>query len=266
MKQIVVLIIVVFAGLQGRTQLFMINSTEFQISPISVESNLKNFAYINVDRTWFNETFYWQKRYNETDKGKIKYMYNFHSLYKRETVIGVCVYGVDMDIMPEQFRKKRANKFRYWNKLRIGFKFLVESNPQYELPSLKDFLNYINEEFSFSYLHLPRLARGDQMTKYRKGSFMVFITAIPSQTFTGYMKYKALGSTWFKVYFRREYRINHTGILAEVELNKRGFDQSIIQPTHDIYHGWSLMFGPEFTPQSNRISFYLGIKLDIRNH
>jgi len=270
MKQIVVLLIVVFTALQCSAQFLKRNSTEFQISPVSAGFNLKKITY--GDKMSFDQTFYWKKHYNSEDHEKT--VYNFHSLYKRNSVIGVCVYGIDIDMMSDWFEKSKENKFRYWNKIRMGFKLLIEVNSHYLVSPWKKFYRYLNGEIYLSYLHLPHQARGDQTTKYRKGSFMLFALTSPSQQlqnlnyqkFVGYMKYKAIGSTWFKAYYHQDYGVDYMGISIEVELNKRGFNQSIVQSSRDIYRGWTIFGGMEFKLQSNHISLILGIKLDLRDH
>lgn len=250
MKKIIVLL-VMFCALQGNAQnIFLRSSSSIEIST----SKQINFA----------ETVYWQRRFNRESQPKTAY--HSFSVYKLDSVWGIGIYGLDIDMMSEKFDKRRANSFRYWNKMRMGFSLMLEANPRYFPLPMEEAYNYINGELYFSYLHLPRLSRGDRMTKSRRGSFMIFLSATPSQRFEGYLKFKPLGRIWIKSYFKQEYSIRRIGLCAEVELNQRGFDKTKTESSKDLYRGFIIWGGPEYNLNTGSVSFYLGIKYEGRNH
>jgi len=262
MKFIIGILILIFYKTTCIAQLYIISTSELQYSPASISTLNNNFSYYNY--ILFEQGLFWQKRYKEF--GHKKFMYNYHSVYKRENLYGICVYGLDVDMISEEFKGNGANKFRYWNKLRFGFKVLAEKNINEGPIALKNIVSYLNEEFYINYLHLPQKARGDLMTKYRKHSYMIFITAIPDQKMIFQVSYKALEYVWFKAYYRKEFHIVHEGLSLEFEINKRGYDHSIVKYTHDTYKGWSFIFGQEITNSTNSISFYIGAKFNFRNN
>ncbi len=243
-------------------QFYIISTTELQYSPVSITTNNKNISLNN--NSSFEQSIYWQKKYSEF--GQNKFMYNLISIYKREDLYGICIYGMDIDMISENFEKIRANKFRYWNKLRFGFKVLVEHETKYKPIALKSIISDLNEEFYISYLHLPQKARGDLMTKYRKHSYMLFIDAIPAEKLISSVSYKALEYVWFKAYYRKEFKISHEGLSVEIEINKHGYDHSLVKYTHDTYKGWSFIIGQEITNSTNSISLYIGAKFNFRNN
>jgi hypothetical protein len=249
--------------LQGSAQFLLRTTSGVDFSAISLDDNFTNTRF--GERMNIDESMYYRNRYNGRDKEKT--IYNIFSAYKRSEVIGMCPYGMDIDLMSEQSEKRKLNTFRYWNKIRLGFKFLIETNPKYSAESI---LDYIDGEICFSYLHLPHDARGDQTTKARKGSFMMFIMATPSERGIAYMKYN-VGSTWIKVYYRKEKRNLHeledaAGITAEVEVNRNGYNRSLVQSSRDIYRGWTLFGGPEYNMKLSRIFLNVGILITTENH
>ncbi len=262
MKQFVIILILLFCTNLIFAQLYIVSTSELQYSPFSIENNLLKTSFNNI--TNFEQSIFWQKKYSEF--GQKKFMYNYHSIYKRENLFGICIYGMDIDMISENFERNKANTFRYWNKLRFGFKVLFEKESKYKPIVLKSVFSYLNEEFYASYLHIPKKARGDLMTKNRKHSFMLFVDVIPSQKLIFQISYKALEYVWLKPYIRKEFSVLHEGLSIEFEINKRGYDHSLVKYTHDTYKGWSFIFGQEYTNSSSNISFFIGTKFNFRNN
>lgn len=269
MKTIIVLFFVAICVLQSSAQLLLRTTSAADISAITLGSDFKDPSY--GERMNLEESMFYRKRYNREDREKT--VYNIFSVYKKNAVVGFCPYGVDIDMMSENFERSKPNTFRYWNKIRMGFKLLIETDPGYpDLP----LLYYLNAEFYGSYLHLPHSARGDQTTRARKGSFMMFMLITPgsfsdffvtnaSTKFLGYMKYN-VGSAWIKAYVRQGGSITFTGLHAEWEMNPKGYSKNRVESSKDTYRGITLFGGPEYQLQTNRISINFGILLTTENH
>jgi len=269
MKKLVFLLVMLVCALQGNAQLLLRTTFTGDISAISLGSDFKNPSY--GEKPDLEESFFYRKRYNREDREKT--VYNLFSVYKRNAVVGSCIYGLDIDMMSENFERSKPNTFRYWNKIRMGFKLLVETNPGYKNLPL---IGYLNAEFYGSYLHLPHSARGDQTTKERKGSFMLFLLTTPSSftqffetnsltKFLGYMKYNA-GSVWIKAYWRQGQTVGYTGMQAEWEINPKGYGGNKVESSKDTYRGITLFGGLEYQVQPNRISMTLGVYITSENH
>lgn len=249
--------------LQGSAQILLRTYTAGDISAISSGSDFKKVKYGEILN--LEESLYYRNRYN--GESKEKSLYNIFSLYKRNAFVGLCPYGMDIDMMKEYFEKSRGNNFRYWNKIRMGFKLLLEVNL---IDSAESALDYLDGEIYFSYLHIPHGARGDQTTKARKGSFMMYILATPSLRGLGYMKFN-VGSVWIKLYYRQEKKRlreleYYSGINAEVEVNRNGYNRSIVESSRDVYRGLTLFAGPEYNIKLNRIIMNIGISITTENH
>jgi len=238
------------------------NSTG-DISAISLGKDLKNISY--GERYNFEESIFYRKRYGSGDKEKT--VYNTFSAFKRDALVGFSPWGMDVDILSEKFEKCKGNTFRYWNKIRMGFDFIIEKDLN---DSAKSFINYIKGKVFFSYLHLNRGARGDQTTKARKGSFMMYLSVTPLQRNYFYMKYN-VGSAWIKTYYTQDHSFLNgweyaTGISAEFEINRNGYNHSIVESSKDVYRGVTLFGGPEYNIKLNRIFVNLGISVTTENH
>lgn len=249
--------------LQVSAQLLLRTNSVGEFSAISMGSDLKNFNYgerINVE-----ESMYYRSRYGNDDKEKT--VYNVFSIFKRDEVLGICPYGMDIDILSEKFEKNRANTFRYWNKIRMGYKFIFETDLN---DTNQSFINFLKGEVYMSFLHLPRSARGDQTTKARKGSFMIFGSVTPMQRVYAYMKFN-VGYAWIKPYYSQdqsflsgwEYK---AGLNVEVEVNKNGYDHSIVQSSRDVYRGLTVFGGPEYNIELKRIFLNIGVSVTTENH
>jgi len=245
----VALFFVMFCVLQGNAQNIFFRST----------SKVEYSEQIN-----FNQTIYWRKHFNK--ESGLKTIYNLNSIYKTDSLFGILVYGIDIDMMSDRFEKNKGNTFRYWNKIRMGFGLMFEKNPYNPPFPIETAYNYINAEIYLNYLHLPHSARGDRTTKSRRGSFMIFLLATPSKRFEGYLKIKPFGRVWIKPYFKQEYSIKHISICTEIELNQIGYNKTKAESSKDLYRGFTISCGPEYNLNSKNIYFYLGIKYEGRNH
>lgn len=261
MKKIALLVLL-FGALQSNAQTLIKSSTSIEGGVFSLGFDLHDKTY--GDRLNIDQTIYWRRRYS--DESKEKTVYNFNSLYKRDSIIGVCLYGIDIDMMAEAFETRKANTFRYWNKLRLGGALLLEKNPKWPDYSLEECYNYFNAEIYISYQHIPHSARGDRTTKVRRGSYMFFALATPTKKFDVYFKVKPIGSTWVKCYYYREYDMSRVGISFEIEAKARGYDKIIVASSKDAYRGPTFILGPEYNLNTSQITLRLGIKWDLRNH
>ena len=242
--------------------LFRTNSM-IDFSPASVGT--ENYDFKFFERLRIDESLFYRTRYNKA--GNEKSMYHLLSLYKRFEVIGFCPYGIDYDIFSERFEKNKGNTFRYWNKIRMGFKILFETNPNVPAESP---IEYLDGEMYVSYLHLPHGARGDQTTKARKGSFQLFLLATPSQRANAYMKLN-VGCVWIKTYYRQEKKDlkefeYSAGLCTEIEINKKGYNQSIVSSSRDVYRGTTLFIDTEYNIKLSRVFLNLGISITTENH
>ncbi len=247
----------------SNAQLLLRTNSTFDFSAISTNSNSNNLNY--AEKWNLEESFYYRKRYNYESKEKT--VYSIFSIYKKNSVIGFCPYGIDLDIMSERFNKNKTNTFRYWNKIRMGLKFVIEKNIN---DTGKFSLDALIPELYLSYLHIPQSARGDQTTKARKGSFMIFFMITPLKRSLSYIKFN-IGSIWIKPYFKQEQinireMENFSGIYAEVEINRNGYNHSIVESSKDVYRGITLFGGPEYSFTNKKFFMNLGVLITTENH
>ncbi|MFZ2072423.1 MAG: hypothetical protein WA101_03270 [Minisyncoccia bacterium] len=247
MKKIFVLL-VMFVALQGNAQ-----TNCFKTTTLIEGSSFKQFSFI--------EKISWRRRLNRDSQPKT--VYNFSSIYKLDSIWGIGLYGLDIDLMSEKFEKKSGNNFRYQNKMRLGFVVMLEKNIYYKAPY--DFI-YPNAELYLSYLHLPHKARGDRNTKTRKGSVMIFGSITPTRRISTYIKFKPFGKAWIGLSFKQRFPIPKIGLFAEIELNKRGYDKTKTESSKDLYRGFTIFGGPDYDIKGQSYSFFLGIKYEGRNH
>jgi len=260
---ICIVFLVVFFFLNANSQTLLRTNSAFDFSAISVNSGFNNFNYADVIN--FEESIYYRRKYNK--ESKIKCSYFIFTLYKKNSSIGICPYGIDFDLMSEHFKKNKANTFRYWNKMRMGLKFVFDK--KINSPEIKLF-DFIAPELYFSYLHLPHSSRGDLTTKARKGSFMFFLMVAPLKRSLVYTKFN-VGSAWIKPYFKQEsirfYNMeNSAGLNVEFEINKNGYNKSCVQSSRDIYRGITVFGGPEYNLSQSRIFMNIGVSITTENH
>jgi hypothetical protein len=216
------------------------------------------------ERPVFEESIFWRPK--NLPNGSEKTFYHMHSIYLRDSIIGIRMYGIDFDLMNNSFRKKGPNFFRYWNTLRMGFSLMLEKNYDHPYYAKGQRYNYFNGEVYLSFLHIPHAARGDQTTRARVGSWGFFLLATPSQKYDAWLKIYPFTSTWLKFYYTRDYDINRIGTCAEIELFYMGYDKSIVHSSKDQYKGITLIGGIEYNMDSSKPLVRFGIKLDLRNH
>ena len=274
MKLVLFTLLVVLCALQGNAQTLLFrSSTLLEGDCFSASADFKETSYLS--ETNIDQTIYWRRRYNGDSQDKT--VYNLNSIFKRDSMIGVRLYGIDIDMMSDVFEKNSANTFRYWNKLRLGVTLILQKNPKLPEYPFDQFYNYFNGEIYLNYLHLSQHARGDRMTKSRKGSFMMFFLITPTFRMDVHCKIN-LGGVWMKGYYHQEYgniwvkeywntiSRPRVGLCAEWEINPRGYDKTKVHSSKDLYRGLTLVFGPEYDLHTSKISIRLGMKWDLRNH
>lgn len=247
----------------GYSQLLLRTNTSFDFSAVIFNSDSRNLSYL--EKINAEESVFYRKRFNKQSKEKT--VYNIFSVYYKNTTIGFCPFGIDADLMSEHFNRNKANTFRYWNKIRMGLKFLFEKNINDPNEMI---LNYIIPELYFSYLHVPHLARGDLTTKARKGSLFIFVMTTPTKRSLTYFKFN-VGSAWIMPYFKQESIVynnmeNSAGLNIEFEINRNGYNHSKVESSKDIYRGITIKGGPEYNLSAGEIIFNLGISVTTENH
>gem|GEM_PF-1251585 len=263
--RILLLIIIFSSGLISEvySQIHIRSSTLIEGAPVSVKPfSLKEPI---PDRPNFYQTIYW--RTARTKDYYEKTVYHYQSVYLRDSMIGVRVYGIDFDLMHNIFQKKGPNFFRYWNKLRMGFSLLLEKNYKHPPYAPEEAYNYLNSEGFISFLHVPHAARGDQSTRARVGSYAFYFLATSSRRFDIHFKVYPFTSTWIKFYYAKEYGINRIGICPEIEINvNHGYDKSVVHSSKDLYKGFTLIGGVEYNMNLGETLLRFGLKMDFRNH
>lgn len=217
-----------------------------------------------IDFVNFDQTIYWRKK--PCGYGQEKTVYHYHSFYKRDSLLGFRIYGMDIDMMSDVFSSVWANKFRYWNKIRLGLSIIYEKSNT-PTPVDDEFYYYYNfdGEISLSYLHISQTSRGDKSTHFRKGSFMLFLLATPTRRIETFFKVNA-GGVWIKSYFKRESEINKVGLTTEWVVSKNGYKKSVTHSSKDLYKGITLIAGIQYHLKYNLAFLQLGFKIDLRNH
>ena len=239
-----------FVALQSNAQICLRTNTSIE------GSTLKQLS--------FNETIYWRKRFNS--ESQLKTVYNFCSIYKLDSIVGIKIYGMDVDLMSEKFDTRKSNSFRYWNKIRVGFVLIMERNIYFPPLPPEKIYGYLNGEAYFSYLHIPHQSRGDRATKSRRGSIALFLSATPTRKILAYAKFKPFGNVWIGASFKQRFPIPKICIFTEIELNQKGFDKTKVESSKDLYRGFTIFCGPEYNLTNKSYSFSLGIKYEGRNH
>jgi len=260
MKKLVIVLVVLLCALQSNAQALR-SSTLIETSPYAFSTGENEPGYL--DRTSMDQTIYWRQKFNAESQAKT--IYHLQSIFKRDSMIGVRLYGMDIDMMSDAFEKKGANRFRYWNKLRLGFTLILEKNRHRPDYPLEEFYNYLDGEFYIHYLHLSQSTRGDRTTRFRRGSFAIFLLATPSRRIDAYVKVN-VGGVWLKPYYFQEYGIPRVGFCAEWETNPKGYSKTKCHSSKDLYRGVTLIGGTEMNLDTRQISLRLGVKLDMRNH
>ena len=258
MKFIVVLLVAI-CSLQGSAQLLVRTVSQGETSILSMGLDQQDLNTFQNNK--LKGEIYYRTRYDSD--GIEKSRYSIFSIYQRDSILEFCPYGLDIDVLHEKFGNGKGNTFRYWNKIRMGFKILIEESI-YERAT-EDFWYYLNGEVYVSYLHLPQSARGDHQNKSRKGSVMMFARATASKRYLCYIKY-SFGSTWIKGYYKKEQYTNYVGTFIEIQLNKKGYTRSFVGSSKDIYHGITVFGGPEYDLTHSQITLNLGFKITTENH
>jgi hypothetical protein len=225
-----------------------------------------SFDGFNLGSSVFEQSLFWRMRFNKS--GKEKDSYFFHSIYFRDSVVGVKLIGFEFNLLHEAFESsRRLNKFRHWNIIRLGMSINAEHNFWHEYYAPEDAFEYFNANFYMKYYHIPKRTRGDRTTKYTIGAWgFIFDYDFHSRIYGDFFV-KAFPLT--KVHFRYKRHKDYAqlfGLLFEIELNMYGYDKHGVESTKDIYNGTSLILGLEYNDLLSSVFFNFGIKMDYRNH
>ncbi len=128
------------------SQVHIRSSTLIEGSVLSVSPF--DFRVPYPDRPIIDQSLYWRPK--NIPNGYEKTFYNMHSVYLRDSMIGIGLFGIDYDLMNNTFKKRGPNFFRYWNKLRMGFLFMLEKNYNHPWYPKGERYNYINGEVYLS--------------------------------------------------------------------------------------------------------------------
>jgi hypothetical protein len=250
-----------FCALQCNAQILLRSST-FVGGSVSLNSDSSNNNLLNY--LSFEQTVHWKRRFNKFKREKM--LSNFYSLYKRNNMLGARIYGFELDPLISGFESTKGSTFKLWNKIRIGFSFNVEG--ELDSPELPwdEYFGYLDGELYFRYSHLPRSARGDKRTKYRKGSIDALFLITANERADCYFKIKPIGCAWLKAYYKKERHIQHLGICAEIEVRNDGYGGIKFGSSKDLYRGFTFIGGPEYNMKTKQVSFNLGVKFDARNY
>ena len=132
-------------------QIYFKTLTQINDYPISYR---KDSAFVLGDNLRFEHSFYWKKRVDNSGKEKDAYL--SHSLYYRDSIIGVRLVGFNFRLFHEKFSTGKMNFFRYWNRIRLGFSFMLEKNYFHSYYSSDDYYKYLNVDFFVRYLYISR--------------------------------------------------------------------------------------------------------------
>jgi len=252
------------------------SSTEF-MSPVvfpSSSNSLDEIKLFNFDDLYINESFSWRDKYNSYNEKKD--CYYSHSLYIKDSELGLRIFSIDFNPFHDKFETYKINQFIRRNKVRMRFSLLMEYypfdkyyvNPEstHVFSKFRTYYDMINMDMYIRYTHISKTARGGSRTKQRKGSW--------GFVFWGDLKRRALFSVqiktgayvWTKVRYKKEYSGKKMALLFEIQLNKDGYSHTITESSKDMYKGMSIVLGPEYNMTYQRYMFNLGIKYNYRNH
>ncbi|PKP23032.1 MAG: hypothetical protein CVU05_01255 [Bacteroidetes bacterium HGW-Bacteroidetes-21] len=261
-KRLIITGFLICTAFYAGAQFIVRSESRVETMPFTLNSDVKQPALFY--RAEFEQKIFWRTMFNEKDQEKT--VYHFHSVYKLDSIIGAVIYGIDIDMLGAAFKKQGPNRFRYWNKLRLGMALLAEANPEWDPIPAEKFYDYLNAMVYISFLHLPSKARGDQTTKARRGSYMLYAMMTPSQRQEFFLKFKPVGSTWVKFNYFKEFNEVWAGAGVEVEVNPNGYDNSVTHSSKDVYRGLTIMAGTWMNTSSQELSLRVGLKWNMCNH
>ena len=247
--------------------LFSISFTHAQTvrSTTNLETSSDFYRPIYLANSQLEQTIFWRKRYNK--QGQEKDSYFFHSIYFKDSLVGVKLLGFEFNLMHERFEKSRfLNKFRQWNIIRIGGAIGAEHIFWNDYHSEEDLFEYFNGNIYLSYYHIPKKTRGDRTTKNTRGSWGFLVDV----EFNGryFLDFYIKAFPYTKMHIRHKsdrIKRKYYALLFEFELNEHAYNINRVESTKDIYSGVSLLLGFEYNPIV-KLTLNLGIKMDYRNH
>lgn len=236
--------------------------TDLETSAINFNPKTSQFNYLAPIR--FEEKLFWRKRYNKENQEKDSYYY--HSIYFKDSVIGLKYFGFEFNFLHEQFDKTWLNVFRKWNSIRMGFSLSVEYKPFKTLYPINQSYEYLNAELYLKYYHIPKSTRGDRTTKYTRGAWGFLVNLEYFGRIVIDFKAKPFSYVWLHARYKKDFDEKYVSFLVEFEINSRGYDVRKVESTKDLYNGITLFLGPEYNLDNQNYALNLGLKMDFRNH
>jgi hypothetical protein len=275
-KKLIVLSFLLIVFSLSEAQIYFKSATELQGFAVSYYPEGK-IAYPNsteiypkgkmvyADNLKFDQTFHWKKRTNNFGEEKDAYLY--HSIFYRDSIVGVRLVGFNFRLFHEKFDKGKLNFFRYWNRIKMGFSMILQKNyitPYYEQ---NDFTKYLNFDFFIMYRYISKDSRGDAKTLYRKWTWSILFYSDFDNRIYSTFTIKPFGFAWIRVQYERLYlKRQNIGFTVDVALNRNGYSRSLVTSTKDSYKGIRLFAGPFYDIDSKSWAFNVGIRYDYRNH
>ena len=218
-----------------------------------------------ADNLKFDQTFHWKKRVNNMGEEKDAYLY--HSVFYRDSIIGVRLVGFNFRLFHEKFDKGKLNFLRYWNRIKIGFSMILQKNYIRPYYPQDDFSKYLNFDFFIMYRYISKDSRGDAKTHYRKWTWSILFYSDFDNRIYSTFTIKPLGFAWVRLQYERLYlKRQNIGFTIDVALNRNGYSRSLVTSTKDSYKGIRLFAGPFYDIDTKSWSLNLGIRYDYRNH
>ena len=275
-KTILILSVGLLLSIVSLSQPIICSSSEialpaFTVSNLSSNQNMNSF---NIGDIYLNESFSWRNKYNAYNEEKN--CYYSHSLYIKDSEIGLRVASVDFNPFYEKFETYSLNQFARRNKMRIRFSLLMEYYPfdnyyinaedSHVFSKIETYYGMINMDMSIRYTHLSRTARGDNRTMQRKGSWGFVIWGDLKRRYDFMFKVKTGKYVWVVLDYKKEYSGKKMSFLTEIQLNKYGFSHATTESSKDLYKGLSIIIGPEYNLTRNYYSLNVGVRYNYRNH
>jgi len=276
-KNILIFLIGIFMNVVSYTQPIVCSSTEF-ISPTFTSLSASPIYFTNqmsfFDNMYFSESFSWRDKYNAN--GEKKDCYYSHSVYIKDSELGLRLFSVDFNPFYDKFETYGLNQFIRRNKMRMRFSLLMEYYPfdNYYINSestkvfskFRTYYDMVNIDMYVRYTHISKTARGDTRTGQRKGSWGFVFWGDLKRRMMFDFQVKTGAYVWTKFQYKKEYSGKKMAFLFEIQLNKNGYAHATTESSKDIYKGLSIVLGPEYNMTHQYYSFNLGIKYNYRNH
>jgi len=236
--------------------------SQLEVSPIGINPSLSTSSYLNY--LYGEQTLMYRRRFNNDHIEKDSYWFN--SIYYKDSLVGLKFLGFEFNFLHEKPESKWLSKFRYWNRLRIGFSL----NTEYKLGQTwytgEDILYYFNSSIYVDFLHICKSSRCDKTTRFRRGNWGFHAEMEYSLRWLGDLYIKPFSFAILHFRYRKAFTGTYAGLLLEWQFNRNAYDNCAVEATKDQYNGFTLIAGLEYRHQPQLIMFTLGGKLDLRNH